>query len=84
LLLILWILATLPAMIFDTTFREPLLLAAAVWALSISLAWWHFGRGALTLGDLAYAPIYAARKVPMYVRYVIARETRWIRTKRDS
>jgi len=46
-------------------------------------AWWRFGRHVISLKDLAYAPIYAMRKIPLYVRFVIGKQVGWVRTRRD-
>jgi cellulose synthase/poly-beta-1,6-N-acetylglucosamine synthase-like glycosyltransferase len=65
----------------------PLFVAATAMALflgSVGLAWNGWGRQAVALGDLLAAPIYMLRKLPMYVRVLGRRETRWVRTKRDD
>jgi cellulose synthase/poly-beta-1,6-N-acetylglucosamine synthase-like glycosyltransferase len=56
-----------------------LLLGAAV-----LLAWSRFGRAILSLGDLAYAPVYALRKIPLYVKFLVRRQVDWVRSQRDK
>ncbi len=46
-------------------------------------AWWQFGQHVISARDLAYAPIYALRKIPLYIRFVVGRQVGWVRTKRD-
>jgi cellulose synthase/poly-beta-1,6-N-acetylglucosamine synthase-like glycosyltransferase len=58
---------------------NPLMLGVAV-----LLAWSRFGRAILSLGDLAYAPIYALRKIPLYVKFLVRRQVDWVRSHRDK
>lgn len=57
----------------------PLLLAVAVMA-----AWLRFGRGILSWRELAYAPVYALVKIPLYLKFVVQRQVAWVRSERDS
>jgi len=57
--------------------------ALALLALSVLLAWARFGRGVLSFGRLAYAPVYALRKIPLYARFLVRRQVDWVRSKRD-
>jgi cellulose synthase/poly-beta-1,6-N-acetylglucosamine synthase-like glycosyltransferase len=56
----------------------PLLLAVAVLA-----AWLRFGRDILSWRELAYAPVYALVKIPLYLKFVIQRQVAWVRSERD-
>ncbi|HEY8085480.1 MAG TPA: glycosyltransferase family 2 protein [Methylophilaceae bacterium] len=56
----------------------PLLLGSAV-----ILAWARFGRGILTLSDLAYVPVYMLEKIPLYCRFLVKRQVEWVRSQRD-
>lgn len=56
----------------------PLLLAVAVLA-----AWVRFGRAILNGRELAYAPVYALVKIPLYLKFVIQRQVAWVRSERD-
>jgi cellulose synthase/poly-beta-1,6-N-acetylglucosamine synthase-like glycosyltransferase len=59
-------------------------LTLACLGLAILLAWTFFGRKILTFGRLAYAPIYALRKIPLYAKFFVNRQVDWIRSKRDQ
>ncbi|MEJ1339116.1 MAG: glycosyltransferase family 2 protein [Candidatus Sedimenticola sp. (ex Thyasira tokunagai)] len=50
---------------------------------SVLLTWFFFARDVISLGDLAYAPIYALKKIPLYLKFLIKRETNWVRSRRD-
>jgi cellulose synthase/poly-beta-1,6-N-acetylglucosamine synthase-like glycosyltransferase len=57
--------------------------AAAMLGTAILLAWWRFGRATLSLRDLAYAPVYALRKLPLYLAFAFNRQVGWVKTARD-
>jgi cellulose synthase/poly-beta-1,6-N-acetylglucosamine synthase-like glycosyltransferase len=59
-------------------------LAAGLLALSILLAWAKFGRRIISFNKLAFAVIYAFLKIPLYAKFLAARQTAWIRSKRDG
>jgi cellulose synthase/poly-beta-1,6-N-acetylglucosamine synthase-like glycosyltransferase len=64
----------------------PFCLAATAFAalgVTVMLAWWFFGRQVLSLSNLAYAPLYALWKIPLYLKFVIGRQIDWIRSPRD-
>lgn len=52
--------------------------------LAVLLAWARFGRGILTFRNLAYAPIYALSKIPLYVKFLVRRQVEWVRSHRDE
>jgi cellulose synthase/poly-beta-1,6-N-acetylglucosamine synthase-like glycosyltransferase len=56
----------------------PLMLAVAVLA-----AWARFGTTILSWRELAYAPIYALVKIPLYLKFVVRRQVAWVRSERD-
>ncbi len=56
---------------------QVLALVAAVLA-----GWVRFGRGVVSLGEIVGAPVYALRKIPLYLRYLVGRQTEWVRTRR--
>lgn len=62
-----------------------LLLTGAGLALAsaVLMSWWRFARQDVPLAGLLTAPLYAAAKAPMYARYLVRRERRWIRTDRS-
>jgi len=64
----------------------PLALASATLALlgiSVLLAWVRYGQHIISLYDLASAPVYALRKVPIYIGFLLSRQLDWVRSKRD-
>jgi hypothetical protein len=52
--------------------------------ISVFLAWIRYGRQVISLGSLAYAPLYALWKIPLYCRFLINRQVEWVRSKRDG
>jgi cellulose synthase/poly-beta-1,6-N-acetylglucosamine synthase-like glycosyltransferase len=59
-------------------------LAGALLALSVLFSWARYGRHIISLGDLALAVIYPLLKIPLYVRFLWARQLDWVRSKRDG
>lgn len=74
---LLWALtgATLPWLL---ALCGPLLLG-----VTVLTAWLRFGRGILSARELAYAPIYALVKIPLYLKFVVQRQVAWVRSERD-
>jgi cellulose synthase/poly-beta-1,6-N-acetylglucosamine synthase-like glycosyltransferase len=66
------------AMPWSLALCAPLLLALAVLA-----AWLRFGRAILSWRELAYAPIYALVKIPLYLHFLVRRQVKWVRSERD-
>jgi cellulose synthase/poly-beta-1,6-N-acetylglucosamine synthase-like glycosyltransferase len=65
----------------------PLILAAAALSLFSSVvlvAWWRFGRSAVSLWELLSVPAYVLRKIPIYLKLLGKRQVEWVRTKRDD
>jgi cellulose synthase/poly-beta-1,6-N-acetylglucosamine synthase-like glycosyltransferase len=63
----------------------PIALAAAVGlALAILVSWIGFGRQTVSLGRLAYALLYVAAKLPMYLRFLFRRQVQWVRSRRGE
>ena len=50
---------------------------------SVMLAWLRFGRGS-AIGPLLSVPLYVIWKIPIYLNFLVRRQTRWIRTERDA
>jgi cellulose synthase/poly-beta-1,6-N-acetylglucosamine synthase-like glycosyltransferase len=71
-----WTGAALP---WSLALAGPLLLALAVLA-----AWVRFGRAILSWRELAYAPVYALIKIPLYLRFLVKRQVKWVRSERDQ
>jgi cellulose synthase/poly-beta-1,6-N-acetylglucosamine synthase-like glycosyltransferase len=49
----------------------------------IFLAWWGHGQDILPFRWLAFAPVYALRKVPLYCRFFLDRQREWVRGERN-
>ena len=67
--------------------RLPLMLATlagALLALSVLLSWIRFGRRIVTLSGLMLAVVYALWKIPLYAKFLVARQLDWVRSKRDT
>jgi hypothetical protein len=60
------------------------MLLPALLGCAVLLAWSRFGRAILSLRDLAYAPVYALRKIPLYVKFLVQRQVQWVRSRRDK
>jgi cellulose synthase/poly-beta-1,6-N-acetylglucosamine synthase-like glycosyltransferase len=55
-----------------------------LFALSVLLSWWRFGRHIISLRMLLLAPFYIIWKIPLYFRFVLSRQLEWVRSKRDD
>jgi cellulose synthase/poly-beta-1,6-N-acetylglucosamine synthase-like glycosyltransferase len=74
---------------FGLANAQPASLAAGAALLTtltgaIALGWHRFGRDLLSARDLAAAPWYALRKIPLYLAFAFNRQTGWNRAKRDG
>ena len=64
----------------------PFLLATGELALlgaCVLLAWARFARDIISGASLVFAPFYALAKIPLYARFLVARQLHWVRSKRD-
>lgn len=59
-------------------------IALAMSAAAVLLAWHRYGRGVISLRDMACSPFYALQKVPLYLKFMSKRQNEWVRTKRDA
>ena len=59
-------------------------LAAGLLAVTVFVAWARFGRNVVSFGQLLMAVAYALRKLPLYARFLVARQIHWVRSKRDQ
>ena len=58
---------------------------ALVWLGSgVLLAWAGFGRDIVSFAELASAPLYALRKLPIYSAFLKKRQAEWVRAKRHD
>jgi cellulose synthase/poly-beta-1,6-N-acetylglucosamine synthase-like glycosyltransferase len=72
---------------FFTKAQLPLAIATSAVALlaaSVLLSWARYGRNIVSLGDLLLAAPYAIWKIPLYARFMIARQKSWVRSVRDD
>jgi cellulose synthase/poly-beta-1,6-N-acetylglucosamine synthase-like glycosyltransferase len=80
----LWVLSA--ALYLFTKAQIPLDVATAeviLVAATVLLSWARYGRDILSLSDLAMSVLYAASKVPLYARFLVARQLAWVRSDRD-
>lgn len=66
---------------------SPVIVAGAnciVLTIAVLLAWWRHGQDILPLRWLAFAPVYALRKIPLYVQFFFDRQRDWVRGDRDA
>ena len=64
----------------------PILVSGIVCVLffaAIVLAWWRYGRENLPLRWLAFVPIYAMIKIPLYARFLYNRQREWVKGERE-
>jgi cellulose synthase/poly-beta-1,6-N-acetylglucosamine synthase-like glycosyltransferase len=67
----------------------PLALWLAGWVVAlvggaVLLAWARYGRHIVSAASLAYAPVYALLKLPLYFAFVRRRQVAWERAERDA
>jgi cellulose synthase/poly-beta-1,6-N-acetylglucosamine synthase-like glycosyltransferase len=70
-----------------TKARFPVAMASAtvfLLALSIVFSWARYGRRILSLNQLVFAVLYALLKIPLYAKFLVARQTVWVRSKREK
>jgi cellulose synthase/poly-beta-1,6-N-acetylglucosamine synthase-like glycosyltransferase len=53
-------------------------------ASAVLVCWLSYGRHIISLPSLAFAAIRAILKIPLYFRFVVARQSKWVRSKRDA
>jgi cellulose synthase/poly-beta-1,6-N-acetylglucosamine synthase-like glycosyltransferase len=58
-------------------------LAGVLMAASVLMSWRAYGRHIMTLGTLLLSIIYPLWKIPLYLRFLVARQVDWVRSKRD-
>jgi cellulose synthase/poly-beta-1,6-N-acetylglucosamine synthase-like glycosyltransferase len=79
-----WICA---ALVFELSGSTLALGAASLALLLIGIAvfssWLRYGRERLPFSALLLGVIYALRKIPLYARFLVARQMDWVRSRRD-
>lgn len=58
--------------------------AAGLLAVCVFAAWARYARHVVSLGSLMLALVYALWKIPLYVKFLVARQIDWVRSKRDQ
>jgi cellulose synthase/poly-beta-1,6-N-acetylglucosamine synthase-like glycosyltransferase len=80
-----WIPSAMLYLLTGATFPlSTIVLASILFVVAVLLAWARFGRQILSGQDLAMAALYPLWKIPLYLRFLIARQITWVRSKRDG
>ena len=58
-------------------------IAGAFLMAGVLLAWSRFGRSDLPLKNLVAIPFYILSKIPIYLKFLIKPQSRWLKTERD-
>ena len=61
-----------------------LLAGALIFGLTLLFAWFGFARHVISWRELLGIPMYMFSKVSMYLGFIHSRESRWVRTGRNS
>lgn len=70
-----------------TRATSPLFIATAstvLFGAAVTLSWQCFGRRTVSGKDLALASIYALGKIPLYLRFLLKPQSKWVRSKRGQ
>ena len=59
-------------------------LACGFLATGVIFAWLKFGRSDLPVQSLMAIPFYMLGKIPLYFRFFVKPQSRWLKTERDS
>jgi len=51
---------------------------------AVAVAWARFGRSVISARELAFAPVYALLKIPVYLRFVYGKKIGWVRSARKG
>jgi cellulose synthase/poly-beta-1,6-N-acetylglucosamine synthase-like glycosyltransferase len=60
------------------------LISLTMLAIAVLLSWIRFGRQIVSFSALAFAPLYALIKTPVYLKFLVRRQAEWVRSKRDG
>lgn len=88
LLVLLWLTTAIAAIVASLTLKlyAPvglLGLEGLLILVSVTTAWAKFARNTLPLGTLLSIPGYILWKLPLYLRFLVKPQTKWVRTERD-
>lgn len=89
LLVLLWGLVSALGVIFGIVSGDwvPIAVSGAAGVLlfvGICVAWAKFGKNIIPAQKLLSVPLYIAWKIPLYFKFLIQRQTAWVRTERKS
>jgi glycosyltransferase involved in cell wall biosynthesis len=59
-------------------------IAGAFLITGVFLAWFKFGRSDLPVKNLIAMPLYLASKIPIYLKFLVEPQSRWLKTERDT
>jgi cellulose synthase/poly-beta-1,6-N-acetylglucosamine synthase-like glycosyltransferase len=85
-LLVFSLAATGVTIMFLTKVIMPWILGALLFLIlgvSVLLVWAKFARKIIPFTSLAYIPIYAVAKIPLYFKFILKRQVEWVRSRRD-
>lgn len=88
LLVALWLAAFAASLLATTLGSSPipailLAIQGLLILLSIIGAWAKFGRADISGSTLLSVPFYILWKIPLYLGFILKRQTKWVRTERD-
>ena len=89
LLVMIWIVCIvvtwLPAFALGTSIVPAILagIAGGFLIVGVFLAWIRFGRSDISLQDLIAIPFYILGKIPIYLKFIVNPQSRWLKTERD-
>jgi cellulose synthase/poly-beta-1,6-N-acetylglucosamine synthase-like glycosyltransferase len=77
--------ASLLAATFGTSLIPAVFLAVQGLLILVSIvgAWAKFGRADISGATLLSVPFYILWKIPLYMGFILKRQTKWVRTERD-
>jgi cellulose synthase/poly-beta-1,6-N-acetylglucosamine synthase-like glycosyltransferase len=75
-----WLAVAIGASILSATI---LTLAGCFLIGTVFITWWKFGRLALPLNNLVAIPFYILSKIPIYLKFFVQPQSRWLKTERD-
>ncbi len=55
-----------------------------LFASSVLASWQAYGRHIISLRSLAFAVVRAGLKLPLYLKFFVARQSQWVRSERDQ
>jgi len=70
---------------FTAHLLSPLVISSVgivLFAISVLLSWGSYGRHIISVGTLMLAAGYALRKIPIYAKFLVARQINWVRSER--